>query len=82
MAISQFVFLAAHFLIRYQNTTGKMVAGLCLCTIAYLLNESLDLADGSLVNLGLGIMATAAPFLLWLIASRLFVDERDVESVR
>ncbi|WP_169819374.1 helix-turn-helix domain-containing protein [Pseudohongiella acticola] len=77
MAISQFVFLAAHFLIRYQNTTGKMVAGLCLCTIAYLLNESLDLADGSLVNLGLGIMATAAPFLLWLIASRLFVDERE-----
>lgn len=81
LAMSQFLFLAAHFLLHYKNATGKLVAGLSFCTIAYLLNESLDLEHGTLVEVVLGVMTTLAPFLLWLIASILFVDEKKQHGI-
>ncbi|MEX2333145.1 MAG: hypothetical protein WD600_02745, partial [Pseudohongiella sp.] len=81
MAISQFVFLAVHFLIHYRQSMGKLVAAFSVCTIAYLLNESMGLEDGSLTDIVLDVMATLAPFLLWLIASKLFIDEREKQTL-
>lgn len=81
MAMSQFVFLAAHFLLHYKNATGKLVAALSLCTIAYLLNESVSTDNHKWVEIVLGVMTTLAPFLLWLIASNLFVDERKQHGI-
>lgn len=81
MAISQFVFMAIHFLIHYRNTIGKLVGAFSLCTIAYLLNESLNLQAGSWTDIVLDILATLAPFFLWLIASLLFVDEKKQHGI-
>lgn len=81
LAMSQFAFLAAHFLLHHKNTTGRLVVGLSLCTIAYLLNESVNLENGTLMEIILGVMTTLAPFLLWLIASNLFVDEKKQHGI-
>ena len=81
LAMSQFAFLAAHFFLHYRNATGKLVAGFSLCTIAYLLNESVNTDNYTWVEIILGTMTTLAPFLLWLIASNLFVDEKKQHGV-
>lgn len=76
MAISQFVFLAIHFGLQYRNLIGRLVALFCVCAIAYLIHDSLSHGSSLLTHLILEVLSGLAPFLLWLIAYQLFVDER------
>lgn len=76
MAISQFVFLAIHFGLQYRNEIGRLVAMFCVCAIAYLIHDSLTHGTSLMTHLVLEVLSTLAPFLLWLIAYQLFVDER------
>lgn len=81
LAISQFVFLTALFLRHHQNLVGKFAVGFCICAIAYLLDEALNIPDSSLLDFLFGQLSILAPFLLWMTASNLFVDERNKHSI-
>ncbi|PCJ26910.1 MAG: hypothetical protein COA96_04580 [SAR86 cluster bacterium] len=83
LAISQFIFLGAHFLTHQRNAIGRLVALFSLCVIAYLLDDSIDIdhSYNFIADLVLGELPTLAPFLLWMIATYLFVDERKEHSL-
>jgi len=76
MAISQFIFLAIHFGLQYRNQIGRLVAAFCVCAIAYLVHDSLSHGNSIWVHLTLEVLSALAPFLLWLVAYLLFVDDR------
>ena len=57
MAISQFVFLAIHFGLQYRNAIGRLVALFCVCTIAYLLHDSLTHGSSLITHLVLEVLS-------------------------
>lgn len=79
LAISQLMLLGLLLLLNYRGLLARLLAFFCLCLMAYVL-LTMDLFEGSfLISFFLGRLATLSPFVLWLIAYLLFVDEGKIK---
>ena len=74
LAISQLLLLGAFLLSHYRGLLARLVALFCLCLIAYVLLTMGLFSDNFLATFILLRLATASPFVIWLIAYLLFVD--------
>ncbi len=81
LAISQLALLGLLLLFNYRGLLARLLAFFCLCLVAYVLltmNLFNDSVSGTFV---LGRLATLSPFVIWLIAYLLFVDEGKIKPV-
>ncbi|MDX1490638.1 MAG: helix-turn-helix domain-containing protein [Pseudohongiellaceae bacterium] len=76
LAISQLLLLAMIYLAYYRKLfIGRLMVLYAACLIGYILSTLPEVNAGpEYVDTGLGIVAIASPFLLWLITRFLFVD--------
>lgn len=74
LAISQLLLLGTFLLSNYRGLLARLLALFCLCLIAYVL-LTMGLFTGNFVATFILLrLATASPFIIWLIAFLLFVD--------
>lgn len=79
LAISQLMLLGLLLLLNYKGLLPRLLAFFCLCVVAYIL-VTMDVFDGNFaISFLLGRLATLSPFVLWLIAYLLFVDEGKIK---
>ncbi len=78
LAISQLVFVGVYFLTHYQGLLARLISLYSFCLSAYVL-AGLPLISGNLFSFFLLFrFATLAPFILWVIAFTLFVDNEKI----
>ncbi len=75
LAISQLAMLGLYFFVNYRGALARWLSLFCMCLGAYVLSTVSIVAANSLSSFILFRLATLAPFILWVIASLLFVDE-------
>lgn len=81
LAISQLALLGLLLAINYRGLLARLLAFFCLCLVAYVL-LTMDIFDSNTAgSFVLGRLATFSPFLIWLIAYLLFVDEGRIKPV-
>jgi AraC-like DNA-binding protein len=81
LAISQLALLGLILAYRFKGMLARLLALFCLCLIAYLmLNLPLFASDFPTLFV-LGRLATLSPYVLWLIAYLLFVDEGHIKPL-
>lgn len=81
LAISQLLFLASLYLVYFPGKRlARLIALFSVCVIAYILSRQPTMRVFPLIEL-LGLMAIAAPAVLWVIARYLFEDERRVHPL-
>ncbi len=74
LAISQLALLGGFLLVHYKGLLARLLALFCLCLTSYVL-LTMGLFDFSFATtFVLGRLATASPYVIWLIAFLLFVD--------
>lgn len=74
LAFSQLVFIAVFFLSHNHGTLARLISLYCFCLSAYSLASVPYLSNSLLSFYILFRLATLAPFILWIIAFTLFVD--------
>lgn len=76
LAISQLIFMALFYLAHYRHQLlGKLMIGYSICLSSYILAVMPEVDQGPrVIDFSLGVLATAAPALLWIITRYLFVD--------
>lgn len=81
LAISQLALLGLILAYRFKGMLARLLALFCLCLIAYLM-LNLPLFTSNFPTLFvLGRLATLSPYVLWLIAYLLFVDEGHIKPI-
>lgn len=81
LAISQLLFLACLYLVYFPGKRlAHLIALFSICVIAYILSRQPAMRALPIIEL-LGLMAIAAPAVLWVIARYLFEDERRVHPL-
>jgi AraC-like DNA-binding protein len=81
LAISQLLFLASLYLVYFPGRRlARLITLFCLCVTAYILSRQPALRGLPVAEL-LGLMAIAAPAVLWVIGRYLFEDERRVHPL-
>lgn len=74
LAFSQLAFIAVFFLVHNHGTLPRLMSLYCFCLSAYTLASIPYFASNLLSFFILFRLATLAPFILWIIAFTLFVD--------
>ncbi|MBL4572410.1 MAG: helix-turn-helix transcriptional regulator [Gammaproteobacteria bacterium] len=74
LAFSQIVFIAVFFLVHHRGTLPRLISLYCFCLSAYTL-ASIPYLSSNLISFFILLrLATLAPFILWIVAFTLFVD--------
>lgn len=74
LAFSQLAFIAVFFLIHNHGTLPRLMSLYCFCLSAYTLASIPYFANNLFSIFVLFRLATLAPFILWIVAFTLFVD--------
>lgn len=74
LAFYQLVFIAVFFLVHNKGTLARLISLYCFCLSTYTLAGIPFFANNLLSFYLLFRLATLAPFILWIIAFKLFVD--------
>ncbi|GJM14076.1 MAG: transcriptional regulator [Pseudohongiella sp.] len=74
LAFSQLIFIAVFFLVHNHGTLTRLISLYCFCLSTYVLAYMPYFADSLLSIYLLFRLATLAPFILWIVAFTLFVD--------
>lgn len=78
LASSQLIFIGFYFLLHYKGTLARLVSLYCFCLSAYTLASIPVISESLLSFFILFRLATLTPFILWIIAFTLFVDNGKV----
>jgi len=78
LAFSQLAFIAVFFLAHNQGKLPRLISLYCFCLSAYVLASMPYFANNLLSFFVLLRLATLAPFILWIVAFTLFVDNGKV----
>lgn len=74
LAISQLLMAGMYFLLNSRAHLARLVTLLAVCLVAYILADHSALVDQTFSRYLLNRVATVTPFLLYVIAFRLFAD--------
>ena len=78
LAFFQLIFIAVFFLVHNQGVLARLISLYCFCLSAYTLASMPFFSENLLSFYILLRLATLAPFILWIIAFTLFVDNGKV----
>ncbi|MFT7472442.1 MAG: AraC-like DNA-binding protein [Kiritimatiellia bacterium] len=74
LAFSQLIFIGVYFLSHYKGTLARLISLYCFCLSTYSLAGISFFSENLLSFFILFRLATLAPFILWIVAFTLFVD--------
>lgn len=78
LAFFQLTFIAVFFFVHYRGTLARLISLYCICLSTYTLATTPYFASNLPAFYVLLRLATLAPFILWIIAFTLFVDNGKV----
>ena len=78
LAFSQLTFIAVFFLVHNHGTLARLISLYCFCLSAYTLAGMPYFSNSLISTFLLFRLATLAPFILWIVAFTLFVDNGKV----
>lgn len=78
LAFAQLAFIAVFFLVHNNGTLPRLISLYCFCLSAYTLASIPYFSNNLLSFFILFRLATLAPFILWIVAFTLFVDNGKV----
>ncbi len=79
LAMSQLALLGMLLLLNYRGLLARLLAFFCVCLVAYILLTTSLFEERFIISFTLGRLATLSPFILWMIAYLLFVDEGKIK---
>ena len=78
LAFFQLIFIGVFFLVHNQGVLARLISLYCFCLSAYMLAGIPFFSNNLLSIFILFRFATLAPFILWIIAFTLFVDDEKI----
>lgn len=78
LAATQLILLSGTFLLHYRGALAVWITLFCICLVAYTLIGLPPVSSNIWLSYFLFRLATLSPYLLWIIAFQLFVDDRAI----
>ncbi len=78
LAATQLILLSGTFLLHYRGELAVWITLFCICLVAYILIGLPPVSSNTWLSYFLFRLATLSPYLLWIIAFQLFVDDRAI----